>query len=826
MSGSDRGRPRSDPGARGAPDLRLAPLALGLWAAELAVVQVTAAASVPAAPAGAGLAVVGIALLAGRRLPRAVLMAAVGVGLGGLVGAAHLAHVHPAAVRAAVAEGTVVIASARITGDPRVTASGDDGGRPSGGTWYVAATVTELQVRGRAVQLRVPVLLTGGAVEHLEHGARVRVAARARPPWQPVAHGTSLAVVATPEPLSPPGVVARTTNRIRADLRQAVAGLPRDAGALLLGLAVGDESTLPADLDRAMVRAGLAHLTAVSGSNTSLVMALAMAVAAAAGLGWRSRAGASAVVLLGYVALVRPQPSVLRAAAMGAVALLALTAGGRRRGPPALLAAVVGLLLVVPSLAASVGFALSAAATAGLLVVAPRVARGLASWPASRWVPPPVRAALAVAVAAHVATTPLTVMMGAGASLVAIPANLVVEPAVAPATVLGLLAALLAPVAPGPAQVVAHCAAPFTGYVAAVARWAADTPGGVLAVPGGVASGVATAVVILAAVLAARSWRHGMAAGRSEQRRVGHRRRRGRTLVPAMLLAAAAVAAGLVVGSVRDARWPPPGWAVLACDVGQGDALLLRAPPATTALLVDTGPAQGDVVSCVRDAGVTGVVVLLSHLHADHVGGLPDVLRDLAVTAVLVSGVAESTPAVTWLQRSAAERHVPVREVRAGERVAVAGMVLDILWPARALPESPENNASIVALAHIPGQPRELRVLLTGDVEPEAQSAVLGASRAARLGATPPGPVAGGADPVADVVKVPHHGSPHQVPGFVSWAGPRIALVSVGQGNDYGHPSAGTLADYQRAGAEVGRTDRDGALAVLPGPAPALVRQR
>lgn len=825
MSGSDRGRPGPDPGARGAPDLRLAPLAIGLWAAELAIVQVTAAASVPAAPAAGGLAVVGIALLAGRHLPRAVLMVAVGVGLGCLVGAAHLAHVHPAAVRAAVAEGTVVVASARITGDPRVTASGDDGGRPSGGTWYVAATVTDLQVRGRAVRLRVPVLLTGGAVEHLEHGARVRVAARARPPWQPVAHGASLAVVSTPEPLAPPGVVARTTNRIRADLREAVAGLPLDAGALLLGLAVGDESTLPADLDRAMVRAGLAHLTAVSGSNTSLVMALAMAVAAAAGLGWRSRVGASAVLLLGYVALVRPQPSVLRAAAMGAVALLALTAGGRRRGPPALLAAVIGLLLVVPSLAASVGFALSAAATAGLLVVAPRVARGLASWPASRWVPPPVRAALAVAVAAHVATTPLTVMMGAGASLVAIPANLVVEPAVAPATVLGLLAALLAPVAPGPAQLVAHCAAPFTGYVAVVARWAAATPGGVLAVPGGVASGVATAVVLLAVVLAARLWRRGMAAGVSQQGRVGHRRRRGRTLVPAMLLAAA-VAAGLVVGSVRDARWPPPGWAVLVCDVGQGDALLLRAPPATTALLVDTGPAQADVVSCVRDAGVTGVVVLLSHLHADHVGGLPEVLRELAVTAVLVSGVAESTPAVTWLQRSAAERHVPVRAVRAGEQVAVAGMVLDILWPARALPESPENNASIVAVAHIPGQPRELRVLLTGDVEPEAQSAVLGASRAAQLGATPPGRGAAGADPVADVVKVPHHGSPHQVPGFVSWAGPRIALVSVGQGNDYGHPSPGTLADYQRAGAEVGRTDRDGALAVLPGPAPALVRQR
>ena len=199
-----------------------------------------------------------------------------------------------------------------------------------------------------------------------------------------------------------------------------------------------------------MVRAGLAHLTAVSGSNTSLVVAIAMAAVAGLGLGWRVRVVTCLAVLSAYVMLVRPQPSVLRAAAMGVVALVALSAGGRRRGPPALLASALVLLLVLPQFALSLGFALSFAATAGLLVVGPPIADRLGRWPISSWMPEPLRAALAVAAAAHLATLPLAILMGNGASLVALPANVLVTPLVPFATVLGLAAALVAPIASGP----------------------------------------------------------------------------------------------------------------------------------------------------------------------------------------------------------------------------------------------------------------------------------------------------------------------------------------------------------------------------------------
>jgi competence protein ComEC len=146
---------------------------------------------------------------------------------------------------------------------------------------------------------------------------------------------------------------------------------------------------------------------------------------------------------------------------------------------------------------------------------------------------------------------------------------------------------------------------------------------------------------------------------------------------------------------------------------------------------------------------------------------------------------------------AAVEAGVPVRWLRAGQQLALLGIALDVRWPARAIAESPANNASVVAVAAIPAPGGPVRVLLTGDVEPEAQQAIMA-----------------GPAPQAHVVKVPHHGSRLQAPGFAQWSGARIALVTVGRDNDYGHPSALTLAAYQRVGAIIGRTDEQGALAV------------
>ena len=711
----------------------------------------------------------------------AVLIGACGFGVGVAMGAVHVARLHPPLLAQAAEQGAAVRAEAVVTGDPRVHIPASDGGRPMAPSWSVPARLSAVVVRGRAYSVRVPALLRGDEVRNLHYGSRISLSGRASESFAPEAQSLALRVLGPVHVRSPPGPAARVTTGIRDAFREACAGLPADAGALLLGLAVGDESTLPADLDAAMVRAGLAHLTAVSGSNTSLVVAIAMAAVAGLGLGWRVRVVTCLAVLSAYVALVRPQPSVLRAAAMGVVALVALSAGGRRRGPPALLASALVLLLVLPQFALSLGFALSFAATAGLLVVGPPLVERLGRWPVTSRMPEPLRAALAVAAAAHLATLPLAILMGNGASLVALPANVLVTPLVPFATVLGLSAALVAPIAAGPAAVLATLASPATAAIAWVARASSDLPFGVLEVREGPVGALgAAAVLALVAVAAARRWRPW------RDRRI-------------ILLVVVSLALGMVVHQRRDASWPPPEWVVLACDVGQGDGLLIRQPGADEALLVDAGPDADRITDCLRDAGIERLTVLITHFHADHIDGLASVIERWPVSVVLTTPVPEPAEGAAGVVAEARAAGVPVRLVRAGDRITVAGVALDIWWPARRMEQSPANNASVVALAQVPAQGGTIRALLTGDIEPEAQSVLM---------ARPP--------PRVQVVKVPHHGSRYQVPAFARWVGARIALICVGQDNDYGHPSQSTLQQYRDAGAWVGRTDEQGDLAVLP----------
>jgi competence protein ComEC len=793
------------------PDLRLAPFVGALWVGEATVLL--ARPTRPGVWTSGAVVVLVVGLVAagvcvrrgsGRRRslhaggplslrlagawPRAaavraiaMLIAVCGLGVGVAVGALHLARLHPPLLVQAAEQGAAVRAEATVTGDPRVHIPPGDGGRPVAPSWSVPVRLSGVIVRGRTYSVRVPALLRGDEVRQLRYGSQISLSGRAQQSFSPEAQALTLRVLGPVHVRSPPGPVARTTTRIREAFQESCAGLPTDAGALLLGLAVGDESTLPADLDAAMVRAGLAHLTAVSGSNTSLVVAIAMAAAAGLGLGWRVRVVTCVTVLSAYVMLVRPQPSVLRAAAMGVVALVALSAGGRRRGPPALLASALVLLLVLPQFALSLGFALSFAATAGLLVVGPPIAERLSRWPVSAWMPEPLRAALAVAAAAHLATLPLAILMGNGASLVALPANVLVTPLVPFATVLGLAAALIAPVASAAAVLLATVASPATAAIAWVARASADLPFGVVDVPAGPVGALgAAAVLTLVAAAAARGWRPW------RDRRIG-------------LVLVVSLALGLVLDHSRDARWPPPGWVVLACDVGQGDGLLIRPPGAHEALLVDAGPDAGRITDCLRDAGIERLAVLITHFHADHVDGLSAVLGRWPVSVVLTTPVPEPADGASEVVDEAHAAGVPLRLVRAGDHLDAAGVALDILWPARRLDQSPANNASVVALAQVPSPGGTIRALLTGDIEPEAQSVLM---------ARPP--------PRVQVVKVPHHGSRYQVPQFAQWTGARIALICVGQDNDYGHPSQSTLQQYREAGARIGRTDQQGDLAVLP----------
>ncbi|WP_240477349.1 DNA internalization-related competence protein ComEC/Rec2 [Jiangella muralis] len=653
---------------------------------------------------------------------------------------------------------------------------GGPAGEEAVATEYVVGRlrVDHVTGRGRAHDVSVPVLLVSGDVAwaDLLPGQRVSVAGRLEPTDRP---RDDVAAVFRPyagpdeRTTGPPSVASRATEPFRAGLREAVGGVPPDPRGLVPGLVIGDESLLADDLREAMTIAGLTHLTAVSGTNVAIVLVVALALAR-----WlRVRGYVLPVVgvacVVGFVLLARPEPSVLRAAAMGLVAVVGLTVAGRRRGLPTLAAAVIVLVLLDPWLARSAGFALSVLATAGILLLVPAWTRSLA------WLPRPLAVAVAVPLAAQVACTPIVLGLSGQLSLAAVPANLLAAPAVAPATVLGAAAAVLSPVLPPVATGCAWLAALPAWWIAAVARWFADQPGAVVPWPPG--TGGVVAGVVLAAI--------GLVALPMLLRR------------PLVTAVAGMVLAIGLLKAVPTPGWPPPGWLVVACDVGQGDALVLRAGD-RSAVVVDTGPEPRLVRRCLDGLGVRQVpVLILTHFHADHVGGLDGVLTGRDVGRVLVSPLGDPPESAYGVRRRLAEAGVPASVPRTGDLIQVGERLrLDVLGPGRLVEssESESNNASIVVEADVDG----VSVLLTGDIEPSAQRSLLRSEP--------------GLD--TDVLKVAHHGSPHQDAGLLAGVDARVALISVGE-NTYGHPSPRVLDALRASGVRVYRTDEHGSVAVV-----------
>ncbi|WP_147525136.1 ComEC/Rec2 family competence protein [Cellulomonas timonensis] len=479
-------------------DLRLVPAAAGAWGAAALVVALPprVAALAAVVVACTVLAVVLVVLGLPRRLGADVIghVVLVGVVVAAVCGAtAAQLHARSAGGLAAHAVDRPVI---RVEGTlrtaPVALPSAWPGGEPR---VRIVLQLAEVEVRGVRSDVAAQVVVLGGpAWAGLRAGATVRAAGRLLPA-EPAAREVAVIIVpAAPMGMADPPGLWRGTGQIRAGLGALAARLPGDAGALLPGMAVGDTSRLPDDLADAMRTSGLTHLTAVSGAHFALVGAAALTCATLLGLARPVRAAATAVLLAGFVVLVEPSPSVLRAAAMGAIGLGGLLVGRPSRALPALGAAVTLLLIADPWLAREVGFALSVLATAALVLLAGPLA---AAW--SRTGRTTVAHALAVPFAAQSVCAPVVLLLTPSVSAYAVVANLVVAPAVAPATVVGLMAALLAPAWPQGALVLAQVAGAGCWWVGAVARVAAALPGARVPWVGGVAGAALLGVATLAA---------------------------------------------------------------------------------------------------------------------------------------------------------------------------------------------------------------------------------------------------------------------------------------------------------------------------------------
>ncbi|MFE7901656.1 ComEC/Rec2 family competence protein [Streptomyces sp. NPDC057424] len=825
-------RPRQD----GPADLRLVPPALAAWG--------TAALVLDAAPEWVLGIVIGclvaLGLLPLALRPRAASWprASAAALLMCVAAAAASAGLHGADLRRGPVPGLAreyarVTAEVELTSDPRLTRPEVRGDHVAPTAVLIDAHVRRVQeAGGTAVATRAPVLVivdpdaarpgrvAGGRGPSpwlgLLPSTRLRVVARLAPP---MTGGDRVAAVLRVRGQGEPDVVGRPSGpqrlagRLRAGLREATDGLPADARALLPGLVVGDTSRITPELEEAFKETDLTHTLAVSGANFTILLALLLGppglaqhverrgLAPGLGISLRGTAVLGGALSLGFVVVCRPDPSVVRAAACGAVALLALATGRRRSMIPALATAVLLLVLYDPWLARSYGFLLSVVATGALLTLAPRWSAGLRR----RGVPPRVAEALGAAAAAQALCAPIVAVLSARVSLVAVPCNLLAEFAIAPATVLGFAALATAPAAMPVAKALAWCAHWPAEWIAQIARAGAALPGGGVDWPGSWAGAALLLAVTLVVVFVGR-------------RLLGHPWWCG---VCGVLLALVVVQPPPLTRVVTG--WPPPGWRLVMCDVGQGDALVLAAGEGT-GVVVDAGPDPQLVDHCLRSLGISRIpLVVLTHFHADHVAGLPGVLRGRAVGAIETTGFEEPADQAAFVRRLAARQRIPVTRAAAGEQRRTGELSWQVVWPPPSpppdtppdtppgsppgvlpappapAPEGP-NDASVAMLVRSAG----LRLLLLGDLEPPAQRALARSPAAEAL-------------EEVDVLKVAHHGSAYQDPGLMGRAAPRLALISCGEDNSYGHPAPGTVAALRAGGAAVLRTDRDGALAVVGG---------
>jgi len=304
--------------------------------------------------------------------------------------------------------------------------------------------------------------------------------------------------------------IQRAAQRVRtAFAATARSALPADQAAMLPALVLGDTSALTGQTTDEFKTAGLTHLTAVSGANVTIVCG---AVLLTAGLvGPRIAVALAAVALVAFVIVVQPSASVLRAAVMGAITLLAVVSHRRRQAIPVLSASVIALMIGAPELAVDIGFALSVSATAALVVIAPAWSRRLV---AHGW-PKPLADAVSVAVAAQLVTAPLVAAISGRFSVVAVAANLAAAGVIAPITVIGTVAAVLSAVWPSGAEVLIRFTGPELWWLCNVAHWAAALPGASVPVPAGALGAFTVAAVTVAAVALVR-WRKARLSGRHE----------------------------------------------------------------------------------------------------------------------------------------------------------------------------------------------------------------------------------------------------------------------------------------------------------------------
>ena len=586
--------------------------------------------------------------------------------------------------------------------------------------------------------------------------------------------------------LEPASTLDTWLSQLHENYRRYVAGVNTDAAALVMGLAIGDTSRLSEELKQAMQITGLTHLNAVSGANCAVVIGLVWLGLRRTRLNRLARTIAALLVLGAYVLLVGQQPSVLRAAVMLAAVLLAQSSGRRIRPLDALAAAIVLLLLFDPWLAVDYGFVLSVLATLGLVLLTEPITKQLKRARVFKTrLPNWLSVSLGVVLAAQVLCLPVILSLSGYLPTYTVAANLLAEPLVAPVTVLGLLAVCfvwLPPVtfciswlASLPAALIAIIAKSFSALPMSELPWLNGLGGVTLAV----VICISTGWLLLS--VRYRRW--------------------------AWLILSVTSAVGLSIALMKpisSLSWPGVNWTVVACDVGQGDAFVLKSQGKVA--VIDVGKDPKPIRGCLQQLKVTRIELLvLTHFDMDHVGGIQGVTGNFAIETIMETPWPDERPTANFIRAAAEQSGAQIVLAETGLSGVLGDLRWQVLTPSKTASEAEDSNDGSIGMLWTS---ENLNVLTLADLGEKGQM---------RLVEQNPSLVAQARSKPL-VLKVAHHGSADFYPELYEALGAPIALIGVGAGNSYGHPTNKALAALSRAGSHVYRTDKNGAIAVAVKP--------
>ena len=555
-------------------------------------------------------------------------------------------------------------------------------------------------------------------------------------------------------------------------------GVSADARGLVAGLTIGIRDGISTDTAEQMRTLSLTHLVAVSGANLAIVLATVYFLTAWLGLSRGFRFGLGLLTMASYVLLVGPESSVIRAATMATLVMIGLWLGRGSTPLNSLSLAVVVLLGLDPQLSRDIGFALSVSATAGLLILSP---------PIFEWLRMRIPEFLALGVAASASaqffTTPVLLLLQPSLPLYSVVANVLVEPVVAPITVLGILTVLTSLFSIPLASVVSYTASLFSSWILVIAQELSSWPEARIHYLQGSLGIFILSIAIVLISLSVSSF---------------IRNRIALRVIAGMLITFAISAS--VVDRVRYETFAG-NWELLACDVGQGDATLIRSGNGTA--LIDVGPDPERLVRCLGVANVQKIdLLVLTHFDSDHVAGIEG-LADIEIGTVLISGYQDDRPLVSKIKEFLERRYIRPTLGRAGLAGTLGSGFWKVLSPSTLATEAEDSNDASIVVAF---EFENWSFVGLGDLGESGQDRLM------RLDM----PALTRAREANLVLKVAHHGSADQSLSLTSYLAAEYSIFSSGK-NNYGHPTQKALTDARLSGSTILRTDLLGPIAMVFG---------